>query len=114
MDAFVITNHATKAECYRYQSLANSQSDIGTKVEESKGVKNSNLVTGAFGLTALRSALVEWSVTLGEICKQVVEGNFSGIEPTGSKNFGEVLILCEQSLFLLKVRRIVSNYCVLN
>jgi len=36
VDAFVPVNHACQAECYRYQVLASSQSDIGGKEAESK------------------------------------------------------------------------------
>lgn len=36
VDAFVTVNHACQAECYRYQVLASSQADIGSKEAESK------------------------------------------------------------------------------
>lgn len=95
LDAFIATNYAFHAECYRYQVLASSQTDIG-------GRSGGPQTTGAFGLTALRSALVEWSINLGEPCRQILEGNFSGSE-VSSRSSGEVLILCDQSLFLIKV-----------
>jgi Bardet-Biedl syndrome 9 protein len=94
LDSFVATNYACHAECYRYQVLASSQTDIGTN-----GSRGST-TTGQFNLTALRSALVEWTVNMGESCLQLIEGNFSGSEST--KGCGEVLALCEQSMFLIK------------
>lgn len=93
LDAFVATNYACRAECYRYQVLASTQTDVG-------GGSKAGATTGAFGLTALRSALVEWDVNMGEPCIQMTEGYFSGSETT--KSCGELLILCEQSLFLVK------------
>jgi Bardet-Biedl syndrome 9 protein len=93
LDSFVATNYACHAECYRYQVLASSQADIG-----GGGVKP--VTTGQFNLTALRSALVEWSLNMGESCLQMIEGNFSGSEST--KSCGELLALCDQSLFLIK------------
>jgi Bardet-Biedl syndrome 9 protein len=37
VDAFVTVNHACQAECYRYQVLASSSSDIGSKDTDAKG-----------------------------------------------------------------------------
>jgi hypothetical protein len=121
IDAFTVATYACQAECYRYQVLASSQTDIGTRDikggggSDSSGWSNGgakdgykggvgavNTTTGAFGLTALRSALVEWSINLGEGCRQLVDGNFSGTENRG----GEVLAVCDQSLFLLRVSQI--------
>jgi hypothetical protein len=65
-------------------------------------------------LTAVRSALIEWSINLGEGCRQIEEGNFtrasnntssSTNKDTGNshaRNTGEILMLCERSLYLLK------------
>lgn len=104
LDAFVAASYACQIECYRYQVLASSQTEIGTteKPQSSKANKASGLTTGAFGLTALRSALVEWTINLGENCRQIVDGNFSETEPS-NRGTGEILVLCDQSLFLLKV-----------
>ena len=46
------------------------------------------------------SAMVEWSLNLGEGCKQIIDGHFSGTTDAGG---GELLMLGDQSLFLLKV-----------
>jgi hypothetical protein len=76
---------------------------IGSESKNDKsGQGNSSLTTGAFGLTALRSALLEWSVNLGESCRQILDGNFSGNE-SNARGAGEVLMLCDHSLFLIKV-----------
>ena len=40
----------------------------------------------AFGLTAVRSAMVEWSINVGETCMQLVEGKF--ISMSGSEGEG--------------------------
>ena len=37
VDAFVTVNHACQAECYRYQVLASSQAEIGSKDADAKG-----------------------------------------------------------------------------
>jgi Bardet-Biedl syndrome 9 protein len=37
VDAFVTVNHACQAECYRYQVLASSSADIGSKDTDAKG-----------------------------------------------------------------------------
>ncbi len=101
-DAFVTVNFATTAECYRYQVLASSQSDVGeSKVGESKTGRSN-------GLTAVRSAMVEWSLKLGEPCKQILEGNFTGAgggDGNGRVSSGyasELLMVCDKSLFLVK------------
>jgi Bardet-Biedl syndrome 9 protein len=44
VDAFVTVNHACQAECYRYQVLASSQTDIGSKDVDAKGTGNCYLV----------------------------------------------------------------------
>jgi len=91
-DAFVTTNYAARVECYKYQVLANSQSDIGGKES-----KDNN--TNAFGLTNIRDAMVEWRVNLGEACLQVIDGKFSKGERRMSD---ELLLLTDSSMFLVK------------
>ena len=45
------------------QVLASSQTDVGTR--ESKGRSEGKEGSGALGLTAMRRAMVEWSINLG-------------------------------------------------
>ena len=77
------------------------------------------------GLRSIRSAMVEWSLHVGEPCRQILEGHFSAINSGGNggdnnvnnnnSNNGrrsngsgvsgaqsELLVLCDKSLFLLK------------
>ena len=93
IDAFVTTNYSCHAECYRYNVLANAQADVGR-----------DTLTGSFGLVALRSAVVEWNINLGEPCRQIVPGIFSKsvAQAKGTRVGGEILLLCDHSLFLVK------------
>ena len=92
IDAFVTTNYSCHAECYRYNVLANAQADVGR-----------DTLTGSFGLVALRSAVVEWNINLGEPCRQIVPGIFSkSVAQTKGTRGGEILLLCDHSLFLVK------------
>ena len=121
VDGFVTVNHAAHAECYRYQVLASSQSDIGGSKDakaaagESKGSSASQAeALGSFGLRSIRSAMVEWSLNLGEPCRQILEGCFSlsdgDAASLNSSGMGgmrqakpcELLMLGDKSLFLLK------------
>lgn len=104
-DAFVTVNFATTAECYRYQVLASSQSSdagegkSGGEAKSGSGGRNSN------GLTAVRSAMVEWSLKLGEPCRQVLEGNFSNSTSGEGRSAGhqsELLLVCDKTLFLVR------------
>jgi Bardet-Biedl syndrome 9 protein len=103
LDAFVTVNYAGIAECYRYQVLASSQGDIGEKLE-SKESKSEN-----HKMKSVRSSVVEWSINLGETCRQIIVGNFSLIE-AGSESFNsrnsshasELLFICDKSIFLVK------------
>ena len=84
-DAFVTATYANHIECYRYQVLANSQADVGAKDaklsydEKQNGGRRdgpgSNL--NAFGLVSVRNAMVEWSINVGEMCYDIIEGKFS-------------------------------------
>lgn len=127
IDAFVTVNHATLAICYRYQVIASAQTDLGSKgkgerdrdtVQESK-----NDVTGAFGLTAVRSAMVEWESILGEHCRQVLDGCFStkGGQSSGQRIAearrepeGEILFICERSMILIKDSGVVLQQRLLD
>lgn len=114
VDAFVTVNHAAQAECYRYQVLASSQSDIGAK-DAKGGAGGGHDGVGSFGLRSIRSAMVEWSLNLGEPCKQILEGCFSlsdsDMASITSSGIGggmglsrpsELLMLCDKSVYLLK------------
>jgi len=67
------------------------------------------------GLRSIRSAMVEWSMHVGEPCRQILEGHFSsspaGPDSNNNNNNNnrrstpaqsELLVLCDKSLFLLK------------
>lgn len=101
LDAFVTSTYAARLECYRYQVLVNAQSDIGS---ESKGNETSNGARRS-SLTAVRGALVEWSLNLGEQARQIVVGKFSQNET--KKAGDELLVLTDRNLFLVKVRYIL-------
>ena len=106
LDAIVTATSACQAECYRYQVLAASSSQADATAAATAGS-----TTGAFGVSAVRNALMEWSLNLGEPCRQIEEGSFlrAGTTNPGSGSTGpgkgtppEVLLLCDRSLFLLK------------
>ena len=117
MDAFVTTNYACQSECYRYQVLAASSGETPASATIGKG-GNDNTSSSAttFGVSAIRNALVEWSINVGESCRQIEQGCYtratssssnttmmgSKDPSTMSRNSGEVLVLCDKSLFLLK------------
>eukprot|EP00605_Chrysophyceae_sp_TOSAG23-4_P001036 GSChrysophyteH1.ASY1.ANO1.1139.1 assembled CDS len=101
LDAFVTVSTSREAQCFRYQVLANSQGEIGGSSTASSSK------TGAFGLTAMRSALMEWGLVVGETCSGILEGSFSGTDSSSVKKGGfdiasELLLVCERSLFLVK------------
>ena len=115
LDAFVTVSTGREAQCFRYQVLANSHGDINNSGNASGADASGK--TGAFGLSAMRSALMEWSVQLGETCLAIVPGYFSGAEHAsvkrgqgrghisgshGQNQGGELLLVCERSLFLVK------------
>lgn len=101
MDAFITTNYSNRVECYRFQVLVNAQGSIG----EGSSANNSGSGTkSSFGLTAVRNAMVEWSVNMGDDIIQIADGNFGsgdGSSKSGEKN-ENILVLCLRSLFLLK------------
>ena len=128
MDAFVTTNYACQSECYRYQVLAASSGETSSApvVTLAKGGNENNNSSSsssnatAFGVSAIRNALVEWSINVGESCRQIEEGCYTRATSNNSsssssstimmgskdssttRNSGEVLVLCDKSIFLLK------------
>ena len=97
IDAFVTSNYANQVECYLYHVLASSDTDIGSSSKESS-------------TSGRRVAIVEWSLQLGDTCRQIVPGLFTRMTLSSSQNrpglgrrqAGEVLILCDKCLYLLK------------
>lgn len=117
IDAFITTNHANHIECYKYQVLASSQGEMGRSQPHGQGAKGGqgeeeedsdstvrNSTTGMFHVSAVRSAMVEWTFHAGESCRQVLDGHFSGMESVKGGNVlsNELLVLCDQCLYLLK------------
>ena len=94
IDAFIINNYSCQLECYRYQVLASTQKEV--RSDESKERDSTKTAT-----SKIKGALVEWNLNLGEPCVQIACGCFSGTD-MGEKYPIEILILCEQSIFLLK------------
>lgn len=138
LDAFVTVNHATRAICYRYQVIASAQTDLGHKASANRdrdappatGASSATAgaeVTGAFGLTAVRSAMVEWDTLLGEHCRQILDGSFSPAASSqaqqsdpyraGDKSKepgGELLMLCDRSLFVVRESGVVLQQRLLD
>jgi Bardet-Biedl syndrome 9 protein len=110
LDSFMVANYSCHIECYRYQVLATSQKDI----EIDSIVNNSDLEsTRLTSPNKLRSTLVEWSLNLGENCIQLDKGYFSGSEYS-LKYGGEILALCERSIYLIKVIKEILFFISLN
>lgn len=85
------------------QVLVNAQGAIGDGGSSVGGGGSSS-----FGLSTVRNAMVEWSLNLGDDVLQIVDGKFGGGENSGGvggeKKISEhILVLCEHSVFLLKV-----------
>jgi hypothetical protein len=77
----------------------NAQGAIG------EGGNGGTVSSASFGLSAVRNAMVEWSLNLGEDILQMVDGRFGGGSAGPEKKAVEhILVLCEHSIFLLKVR----------
>ena len=127
LDAFVTVNHATHAICYRYQVIASAQTDLGNKNSASRDLDAPSGVpaeiTGAFGLTAVRSAMVEWDTLLGEHCRQILDGSFSStVQPLsnriGDKQTkdpgGEMLLLCDRSVVLVRESGVILQQRLLD
>lgn len=57
-------------------------------------------------MTAVRNILVEWSLALGDSCRQIISGSFTSLSQpngrTGARKFNELIILCDKSIFLVK------------
>lgn len=99
IDSMITTNDDCNVECYKYQVLASSQGEVHGPRSEGKAA-----TTGLFNLAAVRSAMVEWNVLLGESSLQFIDGHFSSLDTNKSTNIvnNELLVLTEQSLFLIK------------
>jgi len=78
--------------------LANNDADIGSK--DDPLYKSTVQTTGAFGLTAVRNILVEWSLNLGDACRQIISGSFTSLSQ--NRKFNELIVLCDRSLLLIK------------
>ena len=80
----------------------NAQGSIGD------GGNGGGGASGSFGLSAVRNAMVEWSLNLGEDILQITDGKFGGSDGNGGNSSDKkitehILVLCLHSLFLLKV-----------
>lgn len=111
MDAFIASNYANRLECYRYHVLVNSQGDIGAADGRDGGSRSSKSGGASFGLTAVRSAMVEWTLNLGEQCLQILDGRFVTVGGDGQglsmssnndRMTEQLLVLSERALFLIK------------
>ena len=124
IDAFITGSYAKRTECYKYQVLAATQSDVVSSSSLSSSSSsdtinnNNNIAKGInsninntihnnsktlIGLTAVRSALMEWSHCTGETIIQLVSGRFTNIRSKKKKQ--EIIALCDRSLFLIKEGR---------
>lgn len=112
IDSFVLVTCNGTVECYRYQVLVSSQDDIITSSRVNPSSSSSTSSSSAANrLGMIRPILIEWSTELGEQCYNMYVGNFSSLNYS-KKNPGEdlefetgneILMICERSIFLLKV-----------
>ena len=95
LDAFVTVNTACEAQCFRYPVLVSSNNDIESAPR-----------TGSFGLAAMKSTLMEWSIVLGEACVEMLTGLFSLSVGTnsnrGANDAAELVMVCERHMYLMK------------
>lgn len=113
MDSILNCNYAARVECYKYQLLASLQNEVQHKAmadaaESKDNRKSGSGATIGFGLLAVKSALVEWSLNIGENIRQVIVSNFTGSPATAANKArnDEILLLCDNSMYILKVRLI--------
>lgn len=92
IDAFVVARHTCRLECVRYQVLLSAHAS-----EEGEG-KGEGKDRGEERLSAVRPAMMEWTVNLGECVRRVALGRFT----QRSERADELLVLGERSVFLLK------------
>ena len=97
IDAFVTCNYTCRAECYKYQVLASAQNGIISGAGSSSG--DSVIEKNSMGLSSIRATLVEWSINLGETCRQILVGKFIN---DGKQNVREIIFLCDRNIFLVK------------
>ena len=93
IDAFVTCNYSCRAECYKYQVLARAQNEMVG------GGGGGGLEKNSMGLSSVGTTLVEWSINLGETCRQILVGKFVN---DGKKNVREIIFLCDRNIFLVK------------
>ena len=95
VDAFVIANYACRLECVRYQVMLSSLQDdpYETKQEEKNHHSEDHI-------SSVRSAMVEWTVNLGDACRQIEKGCF--LSRTDRNSMDDLLVLTDRSVFLLK------------
>ena len=87
--------------------IASTDAGIG----QSNGESKMDGKAGQFNLSAVRSAMVEWSLVTGDSCRQMLDGHFSGQDSSkgGPAANNELLVLCDSGLFLLKVINLLTN-----
>lgn len=102
VDAFVIANYACRLECIRYQVMLTSlQDDPYESKQEGKNHNSEDYIS------SVRSAMVEWSVNLGENCRQIERGCFLSRSDRTSTSMEDLLVLTDRSVFLLKETGVV-------
>lgn len=109
IDSFVLVTCNGTVECYRYQVLVSSQDDIITSSRVNPSSTSSTPTSSRPSL--VRPILIEWSMELGEQCYSMHVGNFSSLshgkkssnENTDFETGNEILMVCERSIFLIKV-----------
>ena len=95
VDAFVMANYACRLECIRYQVMLSSlQDDPYEGKQEDKNHHAEDRISSE------RSAMVEWTVNLGETCRQIERGCF--LSRTDRNSMEDLLVLTDRSVFLLK------------
>ena len=100
IDAFISCNYTCRAECYKYQVLASTQNKMVGGVDEgSSSSSSSNVEKNIMGLASIKTTLVEWSINLGESCRQILEGKFIS---NGKQKAREIIFLCDRNIFLVK------------
>ena len=81
MDAFVISNYSCRLECIRYQVLLQALCDDDDHNGGKEGVKNNGKETSIDAPTAVKRAMMEWTLNLGS---ETVKTFFNhGLKRTG-------------------------------
>lgn len=100
IDAFVIASYACRLECIRYQVMLSSLQDDPYESKQDAKVQPSESQ-----VTSVRSAMVEWTVNLGENCRQIQKGCF--LSRNDRNTVDDMLVLTDRSVFLLKENGVV-------